>query len=123
MKTPVLLWSMALACFLVSQVSGSPDEMQSDDWRVSSILESTMNQYVKPYTGEIVAKVTSSRVWNVFGQAINGVQGAINLSGEYLYAYYQDHLQAPTQNTLQWIENKTKPIAERVRERFKGKEE
>ncbi|KAG8567661.1 hypothetical protein GDO81_013734 [Engystomops pustulosus] len=122
MKAISQLWSVALLCIFVSQVSGAPAEMQSDDWRVSTILQSTINQYIKPYTGELVEKVTNSSAWNVFGKAINGVQGGINWTGGYLHAYYQDHLQAPTQNTLQWIENKTKPVIERVRERFQRNE-
>ncbi|KAM4015488.1 uncharacterized protein ACNLHF_002155 [Anomaloglossus baeobatrachus] len=124
MKT-VQLWSVALVCLLVSQVSGSPaeTETQSDDWSASTILESAIDQYVKPYTGDLVEKVTNSRVWNFFGKAINGVQGAINMTGGYLHAYYQDHLEEPTQKTLEWVENKTKPVVNRIRERFQGKEE
>ncbi|XP_077113387.1 uncharacterized protein LOC143768630 [Ranitomeya variabilis] len=122
MKT-VQVWSVALVYFLVSRVSGTPTEMQSDDWSASTILESTINQYIKPYTGELVEKVKSSTAWNIFGKAVNGVQGAINLTGGYLQAYYQDHLSGPTQKTLEWVENKTKPIVDGIRERFQRKEQ
>lgn len=123
MKPAVQLWRVALVCFLVFQVSGASDERESDDWRVSTILESTVDQYIKPYTGGLVEKVTSSSIWNVFGRTINRVQGAINWTGGYLHAYYQDHLKAPTENTLHWIENKTMPIVERVRGRFQANEQ
>ncbi|KAG9482111.1 hypothetical protein GDO78_011026 [Eleutherodactylus coqui] len=103
----------------ISQVSGAPSEVQSDDGSSSTFLESTLNQYVKPYTDRLVEKVTDSFIYDAFERTINGVQGVFTWTGGYLQAYYQDHLKAPTENTMQWIGDKTK----RVRERFQGTEQ
>ncbi|OCT70838.1 hypothetical protein XELAEV_18037762mg [Xenopus laevis] len=108
--TPV--WCLALLCLLGSQVTAFPSEMQSDDWRASTILQGVLEQYIKPYTGSAINKITDSFLFDVFGRALNGVHGAINLTSEYVTPYYDTYLRARTENTLSWLEKKAEPIRE-----------
>ncbi|CAH2319001.1 cGMP-inhibited 3, 5 -cyclic phosphodiesterase B [Pelobates cultripes] len=118
MQMTVQIWSLALVFLLGIQVSGLTTDMQSDDWRVSTILESTLDQYVRPYTKPVYEKVTNSGLWTFLGQAVDRVQGAVNLTSGYLNTYYEDHLEGRVENAKQWIQEKTKPIIESVQQRF-----
>lgn len=125
MQITVRVWNVALVCLLVCSiyhVSGLPTDMQSDDWRASTILTSVVSDYVSPFTKPVVERVTNSTAWNLFGRAANRVQGAINLTGGFLNTYYEDHLQKPVEQTKEWVECKTKTILERIRETFHKEE-
>ncbi|KAM4650561.1 uncharacterized protein O3C94_013278 [Discoglossus pictus] len=115
MQIKYQLWCVALVCLLGSQVSGSPTAAPDED---ASIIESTINKYVKPYTGTMVEKVTGSAIWNMFGSAVDRVQKTINLSREYVYTYYEDHLKEPKENAMEWIEEKKKNLVDMVQKRF-----
>lgn len=120
------VWNVALLCLLVcstSQISAFPTEMQSDDWSASWFLTSSVNDYLKPYTGPVLDRVTNSTAWNLLGRAANGVQGAIDFTGGYMHTYYEDHLKHPVENTKQWIKCKTKPLLERLGGIFQKEEE
>lgn len=114
---------LALLCLLGSPVTAFPSEMQSDDWSASTILQGVLEQYVKPYTGSTVDKITDSFIFDIFGKALNGAQGAINLTSEYVSPYYYTYLRQPTKNTISWLEKKAEPIREFYEKIFENNEQ
>lgn len=117
MKTKEAFWILAFICLLLSCSTAPSDyQFQADDWSVSWLLEDTLKQYVKPYTGSLVDTVTSSGFWKMFGEAVNGIQGVINYSSEYLYTYYEDHLKSQTQKSKEWMKEKFSPFMETIQD-------
>ncbi|KAJ1133427.1 hypothetical protein NDU88_011722, partial [Pleurodeles waltl] len=63
-----LLCALILTSFLVCPSSSAHLEgYQADDWSASHLLEETVDQYVKPYTGALVEAITTSRIWAALG--------------------------------------------------------